>query len=243
MVTVSALAHAALGAALLAMPGHWFSGTDAEPRTIMTITLGGGSPGPSSGGMTQMGGRPVQAQPLPATSRRPEPIRPPAARAAEMTLPTPGAKPARPSSPDVKQAPPDARGRTPTRGTETSAGSAVADTGVRGAGFGLSSGGGSGSGSYLDVGDFCCPEYLSTMIDLIRRNWNDRQEVTGETVVRFTISRDGRISGVSVTKQSGYDLLDLAAHRAVAGTRQLPPLPAAFTNDTLTVHLNFQYSR
>jgi TonB family protein len=110
-------------------------------------------------------------------------------------------------------------------------------------GFGLSSGGGSGSGSYLDVGDFCCPDYLTTMMDLIRRNWNERQEVSGGAVVKFTIQRDGRITDVSVTKQSGYDLLDLAAHRAVTGTRQLPPLPGAFTNPTLTVHLNFQYTR
>jgi TonB family protein len=243
MVALSLMAHAALLAALLLAPGHWFSGREAEPRTIMTITLGGGTPGTANGGLTQMGGRPIQAETPPEAPKRPEPARPPAARTPEMTLPTPQAKPARPSTPTVKEAPPDARGRTPTRGAQTTTGSAIADTGVRGGGFGLSSGGGSGSGSYLDVGDFCCPEYLTTMIELIRRNWSERQEVSGETVVKFTIQRDGRISDVSVTKQSGYDLLDLAAQRAITGTRQLPPLPAAFTNPTLTVHLDFQYTR
>jgi hypothetical protein len=36
-------------------------------------------------------------------------------------------------------------------------------------------------------------------------------------------------------------VLDLAALRAVVGTRTLNPLPAPFPNPTLTVHLNFQY--
>ena len=62
--------------------------------------------------------------------------------------------------PVVKQAPDEARGRTPTRGAETRAGSAVAETGARGQGFGLSTAAASGSGSRLDVGDFCCPDYL-----------------------------------------------------------------------------------
>ena len=41
-------------------------------------------------------------------------------------------------------------------------GTAVAETGAQGQGFGLSSGGG-GDGGYLDVANFCCPEYLATM--------------------------------------------------------------------------------
>jgi hypothetical protein len=35
----------------------------------------------------------------------------------------------------------------------------------------------------------------------------------------------------------------MAAQRAVAMTRKLGPLPDAFPNPTLTVHLNFQYSQ
>jgi len=243
MIAVSAIAHLVLIATLLFAPGRWLAGPTEEPRSIMTITLGGGAAGTASGGMTQMGGRPVQAEAPAEAPRRPEPVRPPAAKAPEMTLPAPRARALPRASTPVKEAPPDARGRTPTTGPQTSSGSAVADTGARGGGFGLSSGGGSGSGSYLDVGDFCCPDYLTTMMDLIRRNWNERQEVAGETVVKFTILRDGRISDVSVTNQSGNALLDLAAQRAVVATRQLPPLPSAFTNPTLTVHLNFQYTR
>src|SRR5262249_32381779 len=143
----------------------------------------------------------------------------------------------------VREAPSDARGRTPTRGAEERSGSAVAETGARGQGFGLASGGGAGSGSMLDVSDFCCPEYISRMLDLIRRNWDPHAESAGDVIVKFTIVRDGTLTQTTVEKSSGNYVLDLTAERAVVRTRQLPPLPDKFTNPTLTVHLSFQYQR
>jgi TonB family protein len=190
-----------------------------------------------------MGGRPVQAQTPPEELARREAIRPPAAKTPEMTVPEPNAKTVktRPAA-AVKQAPDEARGRTPTRGAQTSAGSTVADTGVRGQGFGLSTGGGAGSGSSLDItGDFCCPDYLATMIVRIRAAWNQNQGAAGQTLVKYTIQRDGSIVNASVERASGTATLDLAALRAVMVTKTLPPLPDAFPNPTLTVHLNFQY--
>src|SRR5439155_15549884 len=169
---------------------------------------------------------------------------PPAEKTPEMTVPMRNARPSRtPPAPSVKQAPQDAKGRTPTRGPETRAGSAVAETGTRGQGFGLSTGGSSGSGSTLDVADFCCPDYLMLMTDRIRGNWNEQSEVSGRVVVRFVIQRDGSRTDVIVERTSGFSALDIGAQRAVAVTRQLPPLPAAFPNPTLTVHLNFEYQR
>jgi hypothetical protein len=38
-------------------------------------------------------------------------------------------------------------------------------------------------------------------------------------------------------------VLDLAAQRALQMLRQLPPLPAAYPNSTLTVYLRFDYQR
>jgi TonB family protein len=184
----------------------------------------------------------VQAVIPPEEAKRPEAIRPPAARTPEMTLPKPGAAPTRAAPPTVKEAPDAARGRTPTRGEETSAGSAVAETGVRGQGFGLSTGG-AGSGSRLDVADFCCPEYLMLMVEKIRSNWNARAGSVGEVMVVFTIDRDGRIGGVAQETSSGNAVLDLNAMRALVATRQFLPLPSAFPNPSLTVHLNFQYTR
>src|SRR5712691_9668690 len=178
----------------------------------MTISLGGGGVGPQDGGLTTMGGRPIQTVTPPEEAPKREAIRPPAAKAPEMTMPLPHAKPVKAApAPAVKQAPDDARGRTPTKGPQTSAGSAVADTGVRGQGFGLSTGGGPGSGSSLDVADFCCPEYIATMVVRIRAAWNQQQGATGQTLVKFTIMRDGTLRNAEIDRSSGNPLLDNAA--------------------------------
>jgi TonB family protein len=241
MAAVSALLHAAIAVALILTPGALMSQDTVAPREVMTITLGGGTPGPETGGFTQIGGRAVQVQTPPEEIKRPEPIRAPAAKAPEMTVPERGARAK--TGADVKQAPDEARGRTPTRGAETSAGSSLAETGVRGQGFGLAAGGGGGSGSRLDVADFCCPEYIILMLDKIRGNWDQRVETSGETIIKFTIQRDGTLTSYETEKSSGAVMLDNNALRAVIRTRQIPPLPGQFPNPTLTVHLNFQYTR
>jgi len=244
MVAVSIGAHAVCVAALLIAPSVWLRRAPQEARTVMTISLGGGTGPQAAGGMTSIGARPVQVQTPPEETPKREPVRPPAAVTPEMTLPMKNAKPTKATpAPPVKQAPEDARGKTPTKGAQRAFGSSMAETGVRGQGFGLSTGGGAGSGSTLDVADFCCPDYLFTMVDRIRSVWVQNQGASGECVVKFTIQRDGTISGYEVEKRSGNVTLDLAAQRAVAMTRKLPPLPDAFTNPALTVHLNFKYQQ
>ena len=242
MAVVSALLHGAVLAVLVLAPRELIPGRTRETRSVMTISLGEGTPGPLNGGITNIGGRPVQAEKPPDAPR--EAVRPPAAKAPEMTVPVKGAKPVRSSTTTVKEAPDDARGQTPTKGVEPTPGTSVAETGVRGQGFGLSTGGGAGSGSRLDItGDFCCPDYLVLMVEKIRGNWNQKVDAVGETVVKFTIQRDGRITNFMTEQSSGYLALDLSALRAVAMTRQLPALPDAFSNPSLTLHLTFQYKR
>lgn len=240
MAMVSLAAHIAIFGIVLLGPARWLPRQHADRENIMTITLGGGGAGPRSGGMTSISGRPVQT-----TERAPtrEAVRPPAPVAPAMTLPKPNARPVKAAPTKVTTAPSEARGRTPTRGDEVRSGSAVAETGARGQGFGLSTGGGAGSGSRLDVANFCCPDYLVTMDERIRANWNDRAEVTGVVTIKFTIGRDGALKDIDIERSSGYGALDLGARRAVLLTRQLPPLPAAFPNPTLTVYLNFEYTR
>ena len=106
-----------------------------------------------------------------------------------------------------------------------------------------SGGGGSGTGAYLDVGDFCCPEYLETIMQIIQRNWNSKQGVTGQTLVKFTVLRSGQVTAVQVERPSGFAVADMAAQRALLLTDRVPPLPAAFPNPDLTVHLRFDYQR
>jgi TonB family protein len=106
----------------------------------------------------------------------------------------------------------------------------------------LSSGGG-GTGSYLDTANFCCPEYIVTMLELIRRNWDYRQQAVGANTVKFTIQRDGTLTAVQLERPSGYPALDLMSQRALLLTKRIPSLPDAFTEPSLTVHLVFEYQR
>ena len=44
-------------------------------------------------------------------------------------------------------------------------------------------------------------------------------------VIKFRLSRNGVISGVAITQQSGNDYYDLAGRRAVLSVDRLPPFP------------------
>jgi protein TonB len=238
VVAVSAAAHVVLIAGLLLAP--WSRPTAAFDEPLMTISLGG-APGPRAGGLTSIGGRPVQRE-EPEPPPKPEPVRPPAPATPAMTVPVkepPRPAPKKPPEP-VKVAPEESRLRTPpTTGPQVTPGSAVAQTGATGLDLGLSTGGG-GTGGEINLADFCCPGYLETMIQLINRQWNPRQGIPGRTTMRFTIDREGAVSDVVLVQSSGYAVLDMAAQRALL-TLRLPPLPSAYTNSQLTVHLNFQY--
>jgi TonB family protein len=246
MLACSIALHVLVAVAVVFGPGRWLAGTTVlVPKVVMSVSLGGGR-GPDNGGSNPLGGRPVQ-QVAPAAALRPQPVRPPAAKTPEMTVPVP-ARSARTQPrkeadppPDVKAAPEGARGRIPITGPEEKFGSSFAETGVSGLGLGLATGG-AGTGGSLDVGNFCCPDYLRIMTRRITENWNSRQGVSGITVMRFTIVRDGRITEIGVEQSAGY-VLDLTAQRALQRLGQLPPLPSAYTFPNLTIYLKFEYQR
>ena len=81
------------------------------------------------------------------------------------------------------------------------------------------------------------------MLALIRRNWDERQQAAGTTVMKFTIQRSGELTNIMVERSSGYAALDFMAERSLRITRQLPPLPAAFTARSLRVHVVYQNTR
>lgn len=245
MVAGSLVLHLLFGLALMFGPARWLAMPAADvPKVIMSVSLGG-SPGPVNGGNNPLGGRPVQ-EVAKAPEARPQPLRPPAEKT-RMTVPvpmpkaSPRTKPPKMPPAEVKSAPEEASGRVPTTGPEEKFGSSFADTGVSGLGLGLATGG-AGTGGALDVGSFCCPDYLATMTRRIKENWNYRQGIEATTVMRFTVLKDGRITDIGVEQSAGY-VLDLAAQRALQMLRQLPPLPPAYPNATLTVYLKFDYKR
>jgi TonB family protein len=222
MLVWSFAVHLGMLTFVLLGPFDWGLANNEAPRTVMTISLAG-APGPRAGGMTPMGGRDVP-EPIPAP---PKPAPPPPPKPREEARPV-----RRPTPPAPKPAPEE----------EPRPGVTRTETGARGQGFGLTTGGAGGSGVQLDVTNFCCPEYIEQMVTLIQRNWQQNQGVRGSTLMKFTINRSGSIQGVMVERPSGFLALDLAAERALLTTR-LPELPVRFPNPTLTVHITFEYQR
>lgn len=234
-VVLSLVAHGMLLAGIALAPKIWGTHEDAN-APVMTISLGG-APGPVQG-RNPISGKPIQeaVKDLPKTKVD----IPPAAAKPEMVEPL---KTARPVAKAPAKTAPEKSLHTPkpTTGLETRTGSSRVETHGAEIPFGgLATGGGGGGGAYTDVKNFCCPEYLQTITEIIRRNWDQRQQQTGSVTVKFTIQRNGTITDVQV-EQGATQFLNLASQRAIVATRQLPPLPPAFTGSYLTIHLAFDY--
>jgi TonB family protein len=244
MVTASLVGHIALITVLVAASAISSRTREPDLRDVMTISLGG-APGPNAGGMTMMGSpAPRRVEAPPETVKKPSPVvPPPAAAKPAMTLPTPAKPATAPPKPAKAGGDAAAAPSAPVPPAAPAPGGEAFNPN-RGMGFGgLSTGGGMGSGSYLDVKNFCCPDYLVTMLQLIKGRWQASQQVPGEAVVVFRIQRDGRLTDIELERSSGFPALDLTSQRALFLTQRVPPLPPAFPDDHLTVHLRFEYRR
>lgn len=241
MITLSFAVHLGVVALAILVPREWLFKAKA-PVTLMTISLGGTS-GPQTTGMTPLGGRPVdQATPEP---KRPEVTKPVAAKPEEITLPVKAAPPPKvQSKPTETPKPPAPTTTPPSTGRQVTTGSSRVETGAKGEGTGLALNSGGGTGGQLVPSDFCCPGYISEMVTTIKSRWEERPAggERGEVVVRYTIQRDGRVTDVDVEKGATF-LLNNASRRPfiLPGPLQLKPLPAEFTDRTLTIHLTFVY--
>jgi TonB family protein len=237
---ISLAAHAAALAVMLMVPSVMPRAAQT-PRVVMTISLGG-APGPNTGGMQMIGGKPIQAA-LPSTDPQiAKPIQPSLATTPPpMVLPDPKQTPRTPPKPTAASK--DPKGTAVGKGFETQAGTAKVETGARGQGFGLSSGGMGGQGGVKIPSDFCCPEYIADMIERIKNNWNQNHKTDGKAVMSFVILRSGLITEIAVAESSRNPVLDLAAQRALVNTKALAPLPSGYTAQRLPVELEFVYIR
>jgi protein TonB len=88
--------------------------------------------------------------------------------------------------------------------------------------------------------DFQFTYYVDRMLALIESRWY-KPPLTHEcrARVRFTITRTGRLEGITLEESSGTPSFDRAALRALYAANPLPPLPPAYGKSRLTVHLTF----
>lgn len=64
----------------------------------------------------------------------------------------------------------------------------------------------------------------------------------GIVTVRFTVARDGSVSGASIRKGSGHALLDRATLDLVQRVAPLPRFPRGMARDSVTISLPIEYS-
>jgi len=226
--------HVAAIVFLIVVPKEWLT-SEPKQEQRMTISLGGNlSPGPRTTGQNAAPARTVEQvapptrQPIPPSTRKPDPV------AAEKPAPP---KPAPPKPDTTKPTAPVTA--PPAVGERIQQGPAKVETGSRQEGTGLTYGGG---GLQADgLSEFCCPWYVTTLLQKIDEQWN-KIGSQGVARVEFTIRRDGTISGVKRIQSSGNIRLDVEAMRTVQAIR-LPQLPQEFTERQLTIRLTFDYGR
>ncbi len=69
-----------------------------------------------------------------------------------------------------------------------------------------------------------------------------RREIEGQTIVRITIAKDGKLLASTVKESSGYELLDTAAIDIVRRAAPYPPIPKDVDGASiqLTVPIEFR---
>lgn len=197
----------------------------------------------------------VKPPPPPKEFPDPEPIpRPlamprPAPPAADLR-PTPTVTPPRPTPPSSVASSNTGLNSTATgsgigRGSGMGTGSGTGSGSGVGSGQGTGSGRGSGTGSGAGSGA-ALQGYLSKVRSLLERNkiypsQSRSRNEEGIVVVRFSISSDGSIGGVSLSRSSGHPGLDQAAQETVNRVRRFPPFPGDFQRPSLTVQVPLAY--
>jgi TonB family protein len=90
--------------------------------------------------------------------------------------------------------------------------------------------------------------YMRQIIQTIKRNWlavypeAARQGTRGEVVLLFRIVKEGTVTKVSFSTESGAKALDQAAVAAISASNPLPPLPREFKGNQIVLRMTFKYN-
>jgi TonB family protein len=93
--------------------------------------------------------------------------------------------------------------------------------------------------------------YVRKALGIIKKNWiplipeeaRPPAKVQGETLIRFSILPDGKISAMHLDGSSQHTNIDRAAWGAVTAVGQLPALPTEFKGSHLELRINFLTNR
>lgn len=93
--------------------------------------------------------------------------------------------------------------------------------------------------------------YIRKSLAMIKKNWlplipeeaRPPANVQGETVIRFTIAPDGKVSAMHLDGSSQHANIDRAAWGAITGVGQFPALPSEFKGSQLELRISFLTNR
>lgn len=99
----------------------------------------------------------------------------------------------------------------------------------------------------FDTQDFDFGPYAAILYRIVKSNWfipyaARELGLRGVTVLRFRITKDGRVVGLHLVHSSGIDPFDAAALNAIQLSNPLPALPKEYPKDSVGVTFAFYYN-
>jgi TonB family protein len=90
--------------------------------------------------------------------------------------------------------------------------------------------------------------YMMQVLAAVRRNWfavypeAARLGLRGQVVLEFAIAKQGLVTKVIFSSESGAKALDQSAVAAISASNPLPPLPSEFKGDRIVLRMTFLYN-
>jgi TonB family protein len=90
--------------------------------------------------------------------------------------------------------------------------------------------------------------YLKQILVSIKTNWlavypeSARLGRRGRVTLAFIVTKNGTVTKVTTSTQSGTEALDRAAIAAISASNPFPPLPSDFKGDRIVLEVNFVYN-
>ncbi|WP_407885140.1 energy transducer TonB, partial [Scytonema sp. NUACC26] len=82
--------------------------------------------------------------------------------------------------------------------------------------------------------------YLEQLQQQVKQQWiPGLTQYSRRTVLYFTISRSGRVTGLQVARPSGFDAIDEAAISAIQRAAPFAPLPTTYSENYLSIEFTF----
>lgn len=90
--------------------------------------------------------------------------------------------------------------------------------------------------------------YILQVLAIVRRNWfavypeSAKLGTRGQVRLEFAVAKDGRVTKVAYSTQSGTQALDHAAIAAISASNPLPALPADYHGERIVLTFTFSYN-